>query len=246
MNTEKIKRFLPLLLTTVLLVLALVGLQLTHASVAWFSRNNAVSANGISIKGELPILANAEIECHTVIGKTGDTVFFDKEIGEPIIPKYDLLDDTMRHLLLRINVTPAVPIVFSVMTETKHFMDGRTDGDEVHPLLGAKDNYLSNIVSFAEVSATSAEYGSADAYAVTLPSEAISLAAEDPVSGNMKMSESAVITSGERGEFFILISYNEDNITRLYSENIGNPIFSNEEVLENGVSYSMDFTFDIR
>ncbi len=227
-------------------------------SLAWFSSNKNVSADGMGINVKTPEEIEATVELFPVSSKTNDTLYFDTTTqSDGVMPQYDILDETNRHVLLRISFAQEeVPlsVVLTANTDTDYFMDGET-----HPLLAASlgssgeyqdnntvyDNCMSSIICFANVEADSVILNDGK-YSFTLPTEdSLKAFANEGNDGNISITQSVELVNGSISEIFILISYNEENISRIYSENIGNEAFSNEGVLENGIIYKPDFSFNL-
>ncbi len=263
-TTESLrKRILPFASLSIALVLSVICYSFLNHGTAWFAENSSVSGGGMELSIQKSTLNDASVTIHNVIGMTeaGDsqTLYFDKAEGVGALPKYDILDHVNRHVLMRIELPAEMDITLTaVSNDGSHFMDGKGG----HSYMSKKGNFITNILAFTDVSASagSADYtpegGSAtQAYTVTLDGSADSQSfVYKDESGDMQIAKSLSLfegtpyAEGEKFVFYLLISYSEENITALYSENIGNEAIAGDPTSTEGddsVGYIMDFVFNL-
>lgn len=250
MDREKSSKLFSLV-SVFLVLLFVVGVYAfaDRASMAWFGSNLQVRGEGMQVKirAKEPIQTNVTL--YQIESKVDGTLYFDATTAQqnPTVismPKYDILDDVSRYLLLRLDIeVEPRPFVLTADTNTTYFLDGD------HPLLGTVngrgetyDNCITSILSIAQVVNVD-QTTDPTKCAVTLPETLQSFATE--VDGEMTINNSLEIANGTFNSIFVLIAYNEDNVTRIYSENIGNDAFTEDHVVLNGITYFMDFVFNL-
>ncbi len=244
MSIKKIKYLLPVILTAFALVFSIFAFAYSNLSAAWLANNTAVSGEGMNVNLSTPEGINVTVTSHAVAGiEDNGTFHFSKTDGADL-STYDILDNTKNHILLRITLDSSQSIVLTADTATDYFMDRE------HPLLASSDgkgtdynNALTSIIALTNISSSVADgnYNGAETFSLELPESMLTFA--DLNEGSMQISPSLELARGETSEIFILVSYHDDNISRVYSENIGNEAL--ETVGEGGVKYVTDFEFDL-
>ncbi len=246
LNYHRTKRIIlsMLLVTSCILAFCFAGFVTLHNSTAWFADNTQVHASGMNIELAETEGIRAEIRIYPAIGRSDGFLFFSTtEATDAKLPQYSTLDNIHRHLLLHIHLPASHAVTLTAALKgNSHFMDGR-DG---HTKLGATDNFISNILCFANVSAptqvndyTPADGAATNAYRIDDPQQTIAFATEG-TDGHMTLANSLTIADGDYADLYILVSYSEELLTRLYAANLGNSVFA---TAANGVTYTMDFTF---
>lgn len=229
--------------------LLITAIALSASGFAWFSMNRRTDAGGSQIVLTQPENLQATVTVHRPLGVENGVAYFDVNAADDhALAQYSILSNDNCRLLLRISFAEAQSgISLSALTDTDYFMDGAT-----HPLLASADgrgdaynNCLSSIVTFEVVSASDETYNGAAAYAVSAFGGGESFAQEgDTVTIR---GEIPLVTEANVTDIYVLLDYNNDLITRIFSENIGNTALESdaEGNLINSVHYVMDFTFSL-
>ncbi len=247
MKTKKIQVTISFAVVALTLILSLIGYTFIDKSAAWFADNDRTDAGGLVVNVENGSNISATITFHHILGQNGTTFYFDKTSGNSIMPKYDILNGTERHILLRVELEEVADISLTAVTEATYFMDGET-----HPLIGSVtgkgedyNNSISSIVTIAPVDVALASYENSDTYSLTLPTETKAFANQNADTGDMEITETLSIISGSKKEFFVIVSYSDYNISRIYSENIGNSVIQGGSDEEHEVVFFADFYFEL-
>ncbi len=260
---KKLKKYtviLPLTVVSLSLLLSIVCYFFLNQGTAWFANNNEATGENMSVNLEGPGFENVKISLHNVIGNSEsdgtETIYFTTAEGDGTLPKYDILDRVNRHVLMRIEFPESEEITLSAAADAaSYFMNGQNG----HDPLRKTDNFISNIICFASVTPVvnndytpSGEAETNSAYAVTLPGTDRYVDFVDSTNGSISLNHSPITLfdgapAGEGEAFcvYILISYSDENLSLLYSENIGNENLSGDPA-DGGadtIEYKMDFVF---
>lgn len=244
MDRSSLKKIIP-----AAIFLLITAIALGASGVAWFSMNRRTSAGGAQILLTQPDNLQATVTVHHPLGVQDGVTYFDMTASDDhAMAQYSILSNDNRQLLIRISFEAAqTGISLSALTDTDYFMDGET-----HPLLASADgrgdtynNCLSSIVTVALVSVTESIYKDAAAYAVASFGTPESFAV-DGETVTMR-GEIPLLTEADVTEIYILLDYDNDLITRIFSENIGNTALEGgaEGNMIDSVYYVMDFTFSL-
>ncbi len=222
-------------------------------SLGWFAKNDSVRATEMNVSLALPMDVSADVEVYAFENKTGNELVFSAEninTGEDVIklPEYTILEDRC-YLLMKISIINQedFAVRLTAKTETDYFMDAD------RPLLGTPDgkpaeddtttawqNCLSSIIAFGTVNEVVSDESS---HTITMPvmtPMAVESNGEMMIQNTIELKNS--ITEGEETEVWILISYDEMNINRVYSANIGNDAMAADGT-EKSIIFVSDVTF---
>ncbi len=225
MNKNLVKsRFAVMFLSLALAVSVFVFFSLDD-SVAWFSNNDEVGADGFQIGLKTGADANATVLFYDAVSvNSSGTVTFDLSNGKTSVelPKYDLLDEASHYVLAKISLKEAYTLTIS--TDTTYILD------KSKPLLGGDgvgeeySNWLSSILFFEQVSVPS------DAGAVTVTEEdKQSFVQKSDYSFDGEKEISFPVRTG--GDLYLVIGYDSDLMNKIFSENIGNSNISDADVI---------------
>ena len=259
MTEEKITKIkliqgvLSLTVTFVMLIISAVILFFGKGSMAWFSKNKKVNAGGALISFDNVPSVTAKMELFEILGVDSDGNYFFSHTSNPAasLRRYSILNGDGHQLLIKvtfIDTKTQAPVVLNdftvtAKTDTNYFL-----GDGEHDLLPAPDgvgenyyNALSSIVVVSAVTVTEGVYDAQTAYVVSDLGEKKSFI--DKQTYTIKERREFIVSEGvTAGEFWLIIDYDSDLISKIFSVNIGNQAIdaSIEEI-----RYYNDLRFEI-
>lgn len=257
--SERKKNIFKIISSLILCVISLVGICM--GTFAWLAENDKVGSLGLDMTiGYNDSLLG--VEYYNIDASEHSAYKFIKTTT-PKLGKYELLNAKYQ-LLIKFYVAADVESVnLYAETETDYFL-----GDGKHPLLAAAvsddrfvpsvgttadgkpyTNTLTSIVSIAA-------FGSADGVTVTAAGESITLNKlpstfslfvggdiEKTVAPQIALS-SVTVAGTYKGAacraFYVILSYDADLVTDVFSQNIGNDVVSNAGNV-NGIPFICDF-----
>ncbi len=248
------KRIISFSLSTLALAAVVIGMIVIGLSTAWLASNDSVTASEMSVLVNTsgPVAVTVDVfNVRQDDGRIGDTLYFGStkiNIGDDKVtmPRYELLNDMNRYLLMRINIGEGAEgetMRLTANTSSSYFMDSD------HPLLKGNgtvekctkcdpshdySNSLASIVSFAVFDESEITAADSD-YSLSLSEKELqSLAVMDEESKKMTMLPSVTLADNIDGNtvdvLYVLIAYDTEKINRVYSQNIGGAAFTPDEI----------------
>ncbi len=191
--------------------------------VAWFSESKEVTAGGIQVKVADIDIIEAQITVHRILAKDDTTLYFDQTAStDTNLSTFDILDEVDRHVLLKIQLPNEYQNVrLTAETLTDYIMDAD------HLLLGTADgrgdtynNCITSIVNLTNVAAAASTYDGKNAFSVSMPENPQGFLVDNEDGTRGIQQTIPLIENGTYSQIYILISYNEDMINRIYADNI--------------------------
>lgn len=247
-NDMKTKELIYNLIPCVL-ILAVLIFSVSTISLGWFANNNEVTSGGMSIlanNGDLGVdisffnvANNGVVTTPSVVGgvaTTQKTITFNdsEQTTMPVLPLYDIMDETTHYILLKFTSSNAFTLTIS--TQTNYVLDSSK------PLLGGNGrgesycNWLSSVIFFQDVTFDE------NSFSATLPDNLFTFV--DKSNYQMKVENNSLSVHCEANSaIYFVVGYDSALINRLFSQNIGNKII--EGLYESGVSFVSDCTFRV-
>ncbi len=248
MKNKKLRVVITEICVSVALILSVFTYMIINGSTAWFAENDEVSGNNmnVSVKNldKIPVTVKVYgVETRTdkqLTFNTGTDLIENNKVLE--LGQYSIVEANKIYYLIHIHFESAQSVTLTAQTEADYFMDA------AHPLLGSADgtggvdeagksynNSMSSIIAFAPVTLGPGNTVSLE----NLSEQTFGNANAD---GVMEMTSSLTLANGEFTDIYILVSFHDDNLTKIYSDNIGNSAF---QVAVSGIKFYCDFGFNI-
>ncbi len=222
--TSNIKKIIRMVLSLVSIASICVFAIVTYGSMSlgWFSFNTNSYANNMSVGVQTPEKTEVEVAFYDVNSASGNSITFDlSQETDAELPLYDILDAKTHYVLME--MTAKENCTLTISTNTTYRLDSTRlllGGDGVGDTYS---NWVSSIIFFEEVTLTDGSCTlSAGNTFVDKSTYGFKNTDDTPCTFTYTLTAATPA--------YIVIGYDEELMSKLYSENIGNPNINNDDI----------------
>ncbi|MGN0814920.1 MAG: hypothetical protein ACI4MH_06790 [Candidatus Coproplasma sp.] len=250
MAKNKLKNLIELVIACVVAIVVTVAAIMylvQDNTYAWFAKNDQVSADGMNVEIKIDESVVNTVECFTYSGidSSGSYTFVkidndtDDDTDNVTMEPYNSLNNNVYQIIIKINLTEGTDsvTVFANTSATVYLGSTKEEDNK----LKENGNSLSSVVAFevyysdSSDSSDSSEIvynSSAETVTFTPPEtlEDYSFVDNKTLISSISLGEEHTFTDTSGNAVYIVLKYNVDTITEVFSRNIGNEVCNAETV----------------